>query len=72
MPLQEAITNLGKTAALFEPCLTEGVLPYFAELNLEFLKNYAGIVMPERNNPPEILQIDTSLVQNGDTFNIMR
>lgn len=72
MPLETAVANLGKTVALFEPCLTRGVLPYFAELNLEFLKNYAGIEMAERNNPPEILQIDTNLVQNGDTFNIMR
>lgn len=44
----------------------------FAKLNLEFLENYAGIVMPERENAPEVMPIDQSLVRNGDMFHIMR
>ena len=45
----------------------------FAEANLNFLRDYAGIEMPKRSEDvPEILPIDTSLVKNGDTFDIMR
>jgi len=72
MPIETAVANLASTLALFEPCLTEGVSDFFAELNLEFLKNYAGIEMHERTNAPEIMPIDINLIENGDTFNIMR
>jgi len=64
--------NLASTLALFEPCLSEGVLGTFARLNLEFLENYVGIVMPERQNAPEIMPIDKNDVMNGDMFHIMR
>jgi hypothetical protein len=51
----------------------------------EFLSAFAGIDMPERDAPPEILevpeqrtdepnwsQVPAELINNGDTFNIMR
>ena len=45
----------------------------FAKANLQFLRDNAGIEMPPRpEGVPEILDIDINLVQNGDTFNIMR
>ena len=71
--LSTAIRNLASTAYLFEPCLTEGVGDKFAEANLNFLKDYAGIEMPKRpEGVPEILPVDKNLIQNGDTFDIMR
>ena len=72
MPIETALANVASTLSLFEPCLTEGVMGVFASLNLEFLENYAGIVMPERPNPPEIMPIDKNDVMNGDMFHIMR
>ena len=71
--LTAAASNLASTIYLFEPCLTEGVMKTFAEANLNFLRDYAGIEMPKRSEGvPEILPIDKNLVQNGDTFDIMR
>ena len=52
--------------------LTEGVATIFANMNLEFLKNYAGIVMPERHGVPDIVHIDKDLIFSGDTFDILR
>ena len=73
MGLSNAITNLGATLGLFEPCLTEKVADTFAKMNLNFLRDNAGIVMEERTTGvPEILPIDPSLIRNGDTFDIMR
>ncbi len=34
MPFETALANVASTLALFEPCLTEGVLGTFAALNL--------------------------------------
>ena len=71
--LYSALKNLASTLYLFEPCLTEGVGETFAQANLNFLKDNAGIEMPRRpEGVPEILPIDKNLVQNGDTFDIMR
>ena len=72
IPFETVLGNLASSLALFEPCLTEGVMGTFAKLNLEFLENYAGIVMPERENAPEVMPIDQSLVRNGDMFLILR
>ncbi len=72
MPIETVVANLASSLALFEPCLTEGVGETFAKLNLEFLENYVGIKMPERQNAPEILIIDKNTVENGDMFHIMR
>ena len=72
MPIETVMANLASSLALFEPCLTEGVGGTFAKLNLEFLENYVGIKMPERQNAPEIMPIDKNTVENGDMFHIMR
>ena len=71
--LGTALQNLASTLVLFEPCLTENVGQNFAEANLNFLRDNAGIEMAKRpENVPEILPIDINLVENGDTFDIMR
>ena len=73
MGLSTAISNLGSTLGLFEPCLTEKVANIFAQMNLNFLRDNVGIVMePRDSNTPEILPIDQNLIMNGDTFDIMR
>ena len=68
--------NLGATLALFEPCLTQGVSDYFADLNRqdrdkteffetlffrEFLSAFVGIDMPERESAPDILEVRMDL-----------
>merc|ERR1712130_180315 len=58
--------------ALFEPCLTQGVTDYFANLNREFLSAFVGIEMPQREGAPDILEVPQELIKNGDTFDIMR
>ena len=45
MGLTSAITNLGATLGLFEPCLTEKVTDIFAQMNIDFLRDNAGIIM---------------------------
>ena len=73
MGLTSAITNLGATLGLFEPCLTEKVTDIFAQMNIDFLRDNAGIIMePRDSSTPEILPINQSLIMNGDTFDIMR
>ncbi len=72
MPFETVLANVASTLALFEPCLSEGVLETFANLNLEFLENYVGIVMPERTNVPEVMPLDLDTIESGDTFHIMR
>merc|ERR1712212_794152 len=69
---EEVTYNLAATLALFEPCLTQGVTDYFANLNREFLKAFVGIEMPERDGAPDILEVPEELIKNGDTFDIMR
>jgi hypothetical protein len=71
--LATATANLATTMVLFEPCLTEGVGDMFAEANLNFLRDNVGIIMePRPEGVPEVLPIQASLIQNGDTFDIMR
>ena len=68
--------NLAATLALFEPCLTQGVSDYFADLNRqdrdkteffetlsfrEFLSAFVGIDMPERESAPDILEVRMDL-----------
>ncbi len=73
MSLATAGLYLAETLALFEPLLTEDVQDYFAELNLDFLRDNAGIVMERRDaGTPEIMPVDKSLFKNGDTIDIMR
>ena len=68
----ERITyNLAATLALFEPVLTQGVGPSFANLNRNFLKSYVGLDMQPRS-APDILDIPPEMIRNGDTFDIMR
>jgi len=69
---EEVTYNLAATLALFEPCLTQGVTDYFANLNREFLSAFVGIEMPQREGAPDILEVPQELIKNGDTFDIMR
>ena len=73
IPLETAVANLVSTLALFEPILTEPVQDLFAKPNLNFLRDNAGIEMPERpEGYPEIMPVDKNLFMNGDTVDIMR
>jgi len=71
MTPEDLTYNIGATAALFEPCLVQGVGENFANMNREFLKAYVGIDMEIRDGF-EVLDIPQELVRNGDTFDIMR
>ena len=71
--LSKMLSNLASTLFLFEPCLTTGVGAVFAQANLDFLRDNAGIIMDLRpEGVPEILPIDKDLIKSGDTFDIMR
>ncbi len=65
--------KIGATFALFEAEFTMEVPQLVADMNREFMKSYIGIDMEPRGaNVPEILDIPEHLIQDGDTFNIIR
>ena len=67
------LQHLAETLLLFEPCLTKNVGAYFANLNLKFLRENVGIIMePRSKDVPEIMPLDKNLIENGDTFDILR
>ena len=67
------LQHLAETLLLFEPCLTKNVGDYFANLNLKFLRENVGIIMePRSKDVPEIMPLDKNLIENGDTFDILR
>ena len=67
------LQHLAETLLLFEPCLTKNVGDYFANMNLKFLRENVGIIMEARSKDvPAIMPIDKNLIENGDTFDILR
>jgi hypothetical protein len=70
---EDALVNLAATLAMFEPCFTQGVPDVIAQMNLEFLDNFAGIQMPERTNAPgEKFFKDLSLHAKSKSHKIYR
>jgi hypothetical protein len=68
---EKTLESLTQTFALFEPILKgPGVANEFAELNVQFLRNYANLTLEKRK--VEVVTINESQIHSGDFFGITR